>query len=397
MEAIKNDGTVKKLQDRYFGEGYFAGRAWLYLFYGLIGVAGVAFFLLVWNFTLRRAVRHRTKLLDESNDLFQLFLEHSPIYMFFKDENLRSLKLSRNYEKLQNRPLAELLGKTSGEVYPPEIAEKILEMDLRVLRELNAVEFTEVRKGRVFNTIKFPILREGEPPLLAGFSIDITEKRQAEQRLLQSLEEKETLLRELYHRTNNTMQIVRGMLILQAADFPDNEDLQRLVRNTDGRIQAISLVQQMLYKGQNLSRIPMATYIRNLTDLAIQNQQVRPARIKTELRIEDIHFLLDAAIPVGLILNELLTNSLNHAFPAGASGRISVDLAKIGEDELLLVYTDDGVGLPADFNFGEASTLGFKLIYSLAEQQLRGKVELSGKNGFRCELRFNVGRYSARI
>ncbi|MBI4977000.1 MAG: PAS domain S-box protein [Spirochaetes bacterium] len=131
--------------------------------------------------------RHRMEAaLQESQIIFDKFMEFSPIYVFFKDENIRSLRLSRNYEKMLNRPLHELLGKSSAELFPSPLSEKIVADDKRVLLDGIPVEVEEEFAGRTYRTIKFPITLEGKPPLLAGFTIDVTEQQQAGRALIQA-------------------------------------------------------------------------------------------------------------------------------------------------------------------------------------------------------------------
>jgi PAS domain S-box-containing protein/putative nucleotidyltransferase with HDIG domain len=121
--------------------------------------------------------------LRESEEIFNLFLEYNPIYVFFKDENIRPIRLSRNYEKMLNMPMDQILGKTMDELFPPELAKSMIDDDLRVLRENKLIEIEEELDNRFFTTTKFPIIRKGKPPLIAGFTIDITKQKQSEKAL----------------------------------------------------------------------------------------------------------------------------------------------------------------------------------------------------------------------
>jgi two-component sensor histidine kinase/ABC-type amino acid transport substrate-binding protein len=227
--------------------------------------------------------------------------------------------------------------------------------------------------------------------------LEISERKQAEVKIKQSLDEKETLIRELYHRTKNTLQVIRGMIVLQADYLPVNKDIQLLVKNTDDRIQVISLVHQMLYKSKDLSHISIKDYIEELTATVIQKYQSTDDRIMLNLKIDDQFFLLDTAIPFGLILNELLTNSLQHGFTDNRMGAISINLKRISRDKSILEYSDNGTGAPDEFDFRNSGTLGLKLIYSIGENQLMGKVTFINKNGITCLIEFNTSLYKARI
>src|SRR5512139_1806536 len=112
--------------------------------------------------------------LRESEEMFRLFMEHSPIYVFFKDEQIRSMQLSKNYEKMLGRPIHELIGKTMYDLFPSELAKNMVKDDLRILNEGKPIEVEEELNGRFYKTTKFPIIREDKPARLAGFTIDIT-------------------------------------------------------------------------------------------------------------------------------------------------------------------------------------------------------------------------------
>lgn len=239
--------------------------------------------------------------------------------------------------------------------------------------------------------------RDGAGLRMIGVNIDITERREAEERTLRSLLEKENLIRELYHRTKNTLQVTRGLIMLQAAKYPAIPEMQELAKTTDTRIQAISLVHQMLYKGRDLSHLAINEYIHDLAEMVFQANGISQDRIALECDIEDRSFLLDTAIPLGLILNELLTNSLKYAFPGGRAGKIGISLSTGLDGKELLRYADDGVGLPESFDFRSQESLGLKLVYSIGEQQMMGSVEMRSSGGVECVLEFPVDLYQERV
>lgn len=397
IESLKADGYIKSLADHWLGTNILPDRNWIYVLYGLGLLACLAIILLAWNFTLRHAVRQRTAELEESNEIFRLYMEHSPIFMYVKDEKLRPLKLSKNHEVLLGRPMEGILGVGLEDILSPDQAHRMMESDREALREGKVLEGVEEIGGRALSFMKFPIPRKGKPPFLAGFMLDITEKRQADEKILRSLKEKETLIRELHHRTKNTLQVIRGIILLEAAGSPGNEELQSLVKKTEERIQAIALVHQMLHRSQNLSRLSIKDYITELSTLVLRGYEARGHDVALDLEIVDDTFLLDMAIPLGLVLNELLTNSLVHGFPGGRQGRIAIELGREEGRDYLLSYSDDGVGLPEDFDFRGQQSLGLRLIFSIGEDQLLGKVEMEGSGGVRCSLRFRDGLYAERV
>jgi two-component sensor histidine kinase/ABC-type amino acid transport substrate-binding protein len=228
--------------------------------------------------------------------------------------------------------------------------------------------------------------------------VEIAERRSSEERLTQSLREKETLLKELYHRTKNTMQVVRSLIALQAVEYPDNREVQALANTTNERIQSIALVHEMLYKSQDLSRISVKEYIERMGSLLFvgASSQER-GRIELETAIEDMTILLDMAMPLGLILNELMTNSIRHGFPDGRTGKVRISLVRKDEGKLVLQYSDDGVGVPASFDFQNTTSFGLNLIRSVGEQQMMGRVRFFCEGGVHCVLEIPTDLYNPRI
>jgi two-component sensor histidine kinase len=227
--------------------------------------------------------------------------------------------------------------------------------------------------------------------------VEVSERRQAEEKVKQSLREKETLIRELYHRTKNTMQVIRSMVMLQAAEYATNKEVQLLVNKIEHRVQAISLVHQMLYTSQDLSRISIKEYILELASLILTSFGIPEDRVTVHMNIEDQYFLLDTAIPFGLLLNELMINSLKYAFPNGRKGIITINLTKKNSDKNILEYSDNGVGVPDEFDFRNQNTLGLKLIYGIVESQMMGKVIFKNNNGVNCFAEISTKLYEERV
>jgi PAS domain S-box-containing protein len=325
----------------------------------------------------------------ETAELCRLFVEHSPVFVFFKDHRLRNLLLSRNYETALGKPLERMIGKSSEAMFGAELGARMDASDMRILREGKPFDETSEANGRVYRTLAFPIYRRGRPAYLVGFTVDVTDLKRAEEKALQSLREKETLIRELYHRTKNTLQVVRSMLELQVEEYPQNECARRLVRAAEDRIQAISLVHQMLYESRDLSRILIKDYVAELAALVYRTFGVSEERIRLDLSVEEQSIALETAVPIGLILNELMTNSLKHAFPNRRTGGIRIRLADEGSGACLLSYADDGVGVPPGFDFYNGHTLGLKLIRSIGAQ-INGDVRFESDGGVICSIAFRT-------
>ncbi len=240
-----------------------------------------------------------------------------------------------------------------------------------------------------------PITYAGRPCLITT-TRDITGRKRAEQELKQALAEKETLLRELYHRTRNNMQVIVSMLSLQAAQM-DDPGAEVIFRETRNRIQAMALVHQMLYQAQDLSRVDLQRYLADLARLLLQSYGPAGDRVALELDLAAEHVLIDVAIPCGLILNELVSNAMKYAFPGGRSGTIHIRLARIDPQTLELSFSDDGAGAPPGFDYRRQDTLGFTTIIALTEHQLQGQASLEANGGMTWRLRFCDGLYTERV
>ncbi len=206
-----------------------------------------------------------------------------------------------------------------------------------------------------------------------------------EDELRLALDGKETLLRELHHRTKNSLNMIIAMLDLQAAEHPGNDGVKRLVGETDMRIRSMSLVHQMLYRKDKAGTISLDEYVRELATGLKAGFPSLEGRVELELRLGPMEAAVDLAIPLGLALNELLTNSFKYAFPGEARGMVFLEMDQDASGGLAVKYRDDGVGLPAGFDSRNQPSLGLKLVHGIVEDQLRGSMELSGTDGFRCE------------
>lgn len=219
---------------------------------------------------------------------------------------------------------------------------------------------------------------------IAGI-VDISDKKKAEEDLKVSLENREILLRELYHRTKNNMQVICSLIRLRMKDIPDEKSRQHF-KDLDNRILSMSLVHQKLYESKNLSVINISDYTCDLAGRLVRNCCSAAVQIRLELNIEKVMLPIEIANPFGLLITELISNSCKHAFIRD-SGVISISMVK-ENNHGILKYHDDGQGLPSDFELEKTSTFGFRIIKSLVENQLNGILELKKDSGFSLEIVF---------
>lgn len=218
-----------------------------------------------------------------------------------------------------------------------------------------------------------------------GFMHDVTEERRAQERLRTMLTEKETLLREVHHRVKNNMQVISSMLDLQREHAADPV-LRESFLVAEERVKAMALLHEKLYRAADVANIDFADYLRALASESMAAHGVDPARIALRVTGCDIRLALDAAVPCALAVNELLTNAIKHAFPAGRRGEINIGLVRQA-GRLTVTVRDNGTGLPDGFDLTTVKSLGLQLVNVLA-QQLHGTFRLTDEGGVSVQFSF---------
>lgn len=205
-----------------------------------------------------------------------------------------------------------------------------------------------------------------------------------------SLREKEMLLKEIHHRVKNNMQVISSLLRLQS-EYNKDDKVIEMFKESQNRIRSIALVHEKLYRSKNLSRIDFNSYIENLVNGLFISYRISSNKVRLKMDVGRILFAIDTAIPCGLIINELITNSLKHAFPEDREGEISISLhkANTGKNEYELIVEDNGVGIWKDLDYRNTETLGLQLVTSLAEIQLHGRIELNKNKGTKFRVIFS--------
>jgi PAS domain S-box-containing protein len=214
-----------------------------------------------------------------------------------------------------------------------------------------------------------------------GLISDITERKEAEERLKSSIREKETLLKEIHHRVKNNLQIITSLLSLQSRNL-NNDDLLKYFNEAESRIRSMSLVHEKLYQSETFGNIDFSIYIFELADSIISGYSSDADAIGLKIDAQDLHLTIDQAIPCGLIITELLTNAIKYAFPPGWEGtrKIVISLKEKPRGMAELVIGDNGVGLPSSLDAAKSGTLGLSLVPLLAKQ-IDGELEIDRSGG----------------
>jgi PAS domain S-box-containing protein len=213
-------------------------------------------------------------------------------------------------------------------------------------------------------------------------------RKQAEEKIKRSLEEKKVLLREIHHRVKNNMQIVSSLLMLQSQNIEDAK-YKDMFLDSQTRIYSMALIHEKLYQSESLAQINFKEYINGIVSNIFESYCIK-SNIKIDISVENIPIKIDYAVPCGLIINELVTNSLKYAFPDGRQGKIQILLKTNNNNMIQLSISDDGIGISKDMDIRNTKSLGLHLVTALAEGQLHGKIILNRERGTEFQIGFGA-------
>jgi two-component sensor histidine kinase len=219
-----------------------------------------------------------------------------------------------------------------------------------------------------------------------ALEIEVTERKQAEERMAAALRDKETLLKEVHHRVKNNLQVISSLLDLQARQTQD-AGVRGVLAESQGRVRVMALIHQLLYERRDFSRVDLGQYLERLTQIVRNAYPVDPQRIALKLEVAEVSLDLERAMPCALLVNELVTNAFKYAFPGDRKGEIGLCLKPRREGQAVLTIRDDGVGLPVGVDITEASSLGLQLV-RLFVDQMHGSLRVGPGPGASFELRF---------
>jgi PAS domain S-box-containing protein len=283
----------------------------------------------------------------------------------------------------------ELMQMSPVDIVAPESRDALIEV-LSTLKTRGYAVCESMRrtKGGAGVPVELSLQRfdMGGKPTIIVSAHDIAERKRAEGLIISALREKEILLREIHHRVKNNMQVISSLLNLQASKTTDPAT-KAMLEESRQRVRSIAIIHERLYNSANLANIDFSVYLKSVSE-ELWRSFGRPG-ISCVLDVESVPFEIDKAIPAGLIVNELLTNALRHAFPASAKGTVRVQLHSLGDDDVELVVRDDGAGFPAGTDVSSATTMGLAIVRTLVEQ-MRGNLTIDSSHGTACTIRFKL-------
>lgn len=358
-----------------------------------------------------------------SIEQFRQVIEAAPTGMLMIDAEGKIVLVNSQIEKLFGYPRQELTGQSVEMLVPsryrrghaiyrrdhfgsPRARPMGMGRDLFALRQDGAEIPIEIGLNPLHTS-------QGE--FVLSSVIDITERKrteqekselllqlqtlnaQLEQRVAQrtsdlstALKEREVLLQEIHHRVKNNLQVISSLINVQLSSLTDRSNAQAL-EDCRARVAAIALIHEKLYQSRDYAQVPFSEYARSLVRSVFATSDLRNSTIKLDLAIDELSLSVEAAVPCGLILNELVTNALKHAFKNRASGTIAVWLRIVDSDQVRLTVKDDGVGFDKKLDLGRPTSLGMQLVTIFAEQ-LDARLDMSGDGGAAFELTFPLHR-----
>ncbi|NMO08459.1 PAS domain S-box protein [Methanobacterium subterraneum] len=239
-----------------------------------------------------------------------------------------------------------------------------------------------------------PMKKEGKIIGIALILEDITELKLREKSLENSLDEKEVLLREIHHRVKNNMQIISSLLNLQRS-YVQEDETRNVLKDSQSRVKSMAMIHEKLYMSRDLSHINFKDYTEKLVSDIFYTYGIKKGTIEAIFKVEDIEMNMETAIPLGLIINELVTNSLKFAFPEMDEGSVTVEMKTSNGDHTLII-ADNGIGVPENFNFKKTESLGLQLVNSLVHQ-IDGEITLERSHGTEFKITFKELDYKKRF
>ena len=328
--------------------------------------------------------------LRDSEEKYRTLIESAKDPISLYDENGIFLMANKAGAHSLGEEPTDLMGRSLRDFFPPEIAKKQIELIKKVFSTEEGLDIEMFApyggKDQWFITSLQPIYGyDNHVNSVQVVSRDITDIKETQIKLEQALKDKDMLMKEIYHRVKNNLMVISSLLNLQSRYIKD-EEARGIFKESQDRAHSMALIHERLYRSKDLKHMDFGDYIRTLAMDLFRTYMADPARVQLELEVEDVMIDINTAIPLGLIINELVSNSMKHAFPNTKSGKIRVEF-KEDSNHCILEVSDTGVGFPSDIELGKTDSLGLQLVTSLT-QQINGELELERSPGTTFRITF---------
>ncbi len=321
---------------------------------------------------------------------FENLFQMSPDALVILSNEDKVIQVNEEFTNLFGYSNEEAEGRYINDLIVPEELKDEGQKLTSSVSEGNTVHFESVRVDKNGNRIYVdaigkPIILNHDQLAVQAIYRNITERKLAQERMKKDLEEKNVLLKEVHHRVKNNMQVISSMLKLQSRYITDKKALE-LFKNSQDRVKSMALIHERIYRSPDLASVNFDNYVRSLSRNLFINYGISGANIELQVNIDDISVNMNAAIPLGLIINELISNALKHAFPANSKGKLIINFSKDTSGQYKLEVLDNGVGC-GQIELEDPKTLGMQLISALTSQ-LQGEMTCTSEQGTKFTLTF---------
>lgn len=339
--------------------------------------------------------------LRESEERYRALYENNPSMCFTLDVQGRVLSVNRYGLEQLGYARKDLVGQSVLNIFHEDDHKAVLEQMDYCLKNRGAVSYWEFRKVRKQGDVMW--VREAARSMqnVDGNTVillvceDITERKRAVEQIKASLREKDVLLKEIHHRVKNNLQIIYCLLDLQSQHVKDKKTLQ-MFNDTCSRVRSMALIHEKLYQSKDLGKIDFGEYILSLADYLIQSYGVNADPVSLRADVEEVYLDVDTAISCGMIVNELVSNSLKHAFTDKTEGKKEINISLYSRNnKLTLRVSDNGVGFPSGFNFKKTESLGLQLVNALTSQ-LDGTISFNRRPRTEFRITFHRQKHEQR-
>jgi len=389
-KAIKvYQGVLKKQQSYTFvNEYHLNGKDFIFEISAYPSKDGLSVF--VKDITEKKKTEEE---LRKSEKKYRDLVENISEVLYAVDSDGVMAYISPSIESIIGYSPSEIIGRSFAEFVDEENLPPIRENFQKPLSGQNiSGEYritTKSGEPRWIQTSTHPIVMENRVIGTQGVLMDITDRKRAEDQIKASLKEKEILLQEIHHRVKNNMQVISSILNLQSRNITDKQVLG-IIKSSQDRVRSMALIHEKLYQSKDLAHIDFSRYVQSLTSHLFTSYGIESELVKLNIDIKNVHLDISKASPYGLIISELVSNSLKHAFPGRKRGEIKIAMRDSSESEIELIVSDNGAGLPKEIDIRKTSSLGLRLVKLLAEDQLHGKIKLERKGGTRFYIKTKV-------